>query len=86
MARRSQDLDYLRAIETLSESEESMQHAVRQAGPGGQAYDRVPTPAPQQKKGVQRGTGAFLKENAALLAGVAVFAASLFVARKYWRK
>jgi|SwirhisoilCB2_FD_contig_41_18918191_length_518_multi_1_in_0_out_0_1 hypothetical protein len=84
MARRSQDLDYLRAIETLSETEEPLQNAVRQAAPGGEAYDRAPTPAqPKPQKGK---LAMFFKRNAPLLGGIAVFGASLFAARKYWQQ
>jgi len=43
-------MDYLRAIETLSQSEEPVAKSVSEAGPGGEAYDRVPTPAGSQEQ------------------------------------
>jgi hypothetical protein len=54
MARRSpESMDYLRAIETLSESEETLQNAVRRPGPGGEAYEHTPTPGPPKpQKGI----------------------------------
>jgi hypothetical protein len=123
MSRRSSEaVDYLRAIETLSETEEPARQAMRQAGPGGEAYDRAPTPSTREGGGTlanlamqakrmlspmtkklpetkdlvqktskqaeraQRRAVVFLKHNAILLTGVAVFAASMFAARKYWRR
>jgi hypothetical protein len=115
MSRRSSEaVDYLRAIETLSETEEPARQAMTQAGPGGEAYDRAPTPATRRPGGtlanlamqakrmfspmtkslpetkdlerVQRRAAVFLKHNAILLTGVAVFAASMFAARRYWRR
>ena len=124
MSRRSSaEIDFLRAIETLSENEEPLREAVKQAGPGGEAYTRSPTsesvnrpdgtlanlaaqarrilspvtkalPEPKdlanktsrQAERVQRRAAVFLKHNAILLTGVAVFAASLFAARQYWRR
>jgi len=124
MARRSQSaVDYLRAIETLSESEEPLKRAVSQQGPGGEAYNLAPNPpTPQAQKGMlykigeraqqfvssikknapepgelahkaskeagglQRRAATFLKHNAVFIAGIAVFGASLFAARKYWNR
>src|ERR1041384_573450 len=43
-------IDYLRAIETLSEDEQKLEKTVDKAGPGGEAYDRAPNPAPPEQK------------------------------------
>jgi hypothetical protein len=46
-----ESIDYLRAIETLSQSEEGLRKSVSEAGPGGEAYDRAPTPPQREQKG-----------------------------------
>ena len=46
-----QSMDYLRAIETLSKTEEDLQKNMNAPGPGGEARDRTPTPPPSGQKG-----------------------------------
>jgi len=41
--------EVLRAIEALSESEVSLEKATNEQGPGGQAYDRSPSPTQQEE-------------------------------------
>jgi len=51
MASKSEaSIDYLRAIETLSEDEEKLARTVGKRGPGGEAYERAPNPAPSERK------------------------------------